>query len=75
MMPPRNSHTHCQAAQSHYSSQSLSKSVSEPTLGRKRKNTKDQQWLKNIGVLVVNWKFRALIENRQTKILITKKEN
>ncbi len=25
--------------------------------------------------LVVNWKLIALIENRQTKILITKKEN
>jgi len=40
-----------------------------------KKITKAQQWLKNIGVLVANWKLRASIENRQTKILITKKEN
>ena len=38
------------------------------------KTTKTQQWLKNIGVLVVNRKFRALNKVRQTKILITKKE-
>ena len=31
MTPTLNSHTHCQAAQSQRSSQSLSKSVSEPT--------------------------------------------
>jgi hypothetical protein len=39
----------------------------------KNKTTKTQQWLKNIGVLVVNWKYRALNQNRQTKILIMKK--
>ena len=36
-MPTLNSHTHCQAAQSQRTSQSLSKSVSEPTHGRKKK--------------------------------------
>jgi hypothetical protein len=30
---------------------------------------------KKIGVLVVNWKLRTSIENRQSKILITKKKN
>jgi hypothetical protein len=34
-----------------------------------------QQWLKNIGVVVINLKFITSIENRQTKILIVKKEN
>jgi hypothetical protein len=29
---------------------------------------------KNIGGLVINWKFRVSIENRQTKILIMKIE-
>ncbi len=37
MNPTLNSHTHCQAAQSSRTSQSLSKSVSEPTHGRKKK--------------------------------------
>ena len=37
MTPTLNSHTHCQAAQSQGTSQSLSKSVSEPTHGQKRK--------------------------------------
>jgi hypothetical protein len=32
-----NSHTHCQAAQSQRTSQSLSKSVSEPTHGQKKR--------------------------------------
>ena len=36
-MTQRNSHTHCQAAQASRTSQSLSKSVSEPTHGRKKK--------------------------------------
>jgi hypothetical protein len=40
----------------------------------RKENSSVQQWLKNIGILVVNWKFRASIENRQTKILIVKKE-
>ena len=37
MNNPRSSHTHCQATQASRSSQSLSKSVSEPTHGRKIK--------------------------------------
>ncbi len=37
MTPTLNSHTHCQAAQSQRTSQSLSKSVSEPTHGQKGK--------------------------------------
>lgn len=37
MNPTLNSHTHCQAAQSSRTNQSLSKSVSEPTHGRKKK--------------------------------------
>tara|TARA_R110002126_G_scaffold71433_1_gene179125 strand:- start:864 stop:1028 length:165 start_codon:yes stop_codon:yes gene_type:complete len=45
MTPTLNSHTHCQAAQSQRTSQSLSKSVSEPTHGQKRKSTIAQQWL------------------------------
>jgi len=36
-MPTLNSHTHCQAAQSSRTSPSLSKSVSEPMHGRKKK--------------------------------------
>ncbi len=35
--PTLNSHTHCQAAQGSRTSQSLSKSVSVPTHGRKKK--------------------------------------
>ena len=35
-MPTLQSHTHCQAAQSQRTSQSLSKSVSFPTRGRKK---------------------------------------
>lgn len=37
MNPTLNSHTHCQAAQSKRTSQSLSKSVSAPTHGQKKK--------------------------------------
>ena len=33
----RNSHTHCQAVQTSRTSQSLSKSVSEPTHGQKKR--------------------------------------
>lgn len=40
-----NSHTHCQASQASRTSQSLSKSVSEPTHGREKRNTIAQQWL------------------------------
>lgn len=36
-MPTLHSHTHCQAAQSQCSIQSLSKSVSAPTHGQKKK--------------------------------------
>ena len=36
-MPQLNGHTHCQAAQSSRTSQSLSKSVSAPAHGRKKK--------------------------------------
>jgi len=35
-MPKLNSHTHCQAAQTSRTSQSLSKSVPEPTHGRRK---------------------------------------
>jgi hypothetical protein len=35
--PPLQSHTHCQAAQASRTSQSLSKSVSFPTHGRKKR--------------------------------------
>jgi hypothetical protein len=48
--------------------------MSLPTPCRPKENNEWQQWLKNIGVLVVNWKFRASIKVRQTKILIMKKE-
>ena len=43
----RNNHTHCQAPQTSRTSQSLSKSVSEPTLtdSRTKKSTIAQQWL------------------------------
>ena len=37
-MPTLQSHTHCQAAQARRTSQSLSKSVSFPTHGRKKRN-------------------------------------
>jgi hypothetical protein len=36
-MPTLNSHTHCQAAQTSRTSQSLSISVSEPTHGQKKR--------------------------------------
>lgn len=36
-MPTLQSHTHCQAAQANRTSQSLSKSVSFPTHGRKKR--------------------------------------
>ncbi len=36
-MPTLDSHTHCQAAQTSRTSQSLSKSVSEPTHGQKKR--------------------------------------
>ncbi len=36
-MPTLNSHTHCQAAQANSTTRNLSKSVSEPTHGRKKK--------------------------------------
>ena len=43
-MPTLQSHTHCQAAQAKRTNQSLAKSVSFPTHGRKE-STIAQQWL------------------------------
>ena len=54
MTPTLNSHTHCQAAQSQRTSQSLSKSVSEPTHGQKRKSTIAQHCIRAIAGEVVN---------------------
>ena len=51
-MPTLNSHTHCQAAQANRTSQSLSKSVSFPTLGRKE-STGIQHCIKAIAGEVV----------------------
>lgn len=48
------SHTHCQAPQTNRTSQSLSKSVSEPTHGQKRKSTIAQHCIKAIAGEVVN---------------------
>lgn len=42
-MPNAHSHTHCQVAQNNRSGLSLSKSVSEPMHGQKRKSTIAQQ--------------------------------
>jgi len=50
--PALNSHTHCQAAQTSRTNQSLSKSVSEPTHERKE-STIAQQSIKNIGQIRV----------------------
>jgi len=59
-MPTLNSHTHCQAAQASLTSQSLSKSVSEPTHGRK-KSTIAQHCIKAIAGEVVNQRSVHLI--------------
>lgn len=61
MTPTLNSHTHCQAPQSHRTSQSLSKSVSEPTHGQKRKSTIAQHCIRAIAVEVVKSKSVHLI--------------
>lgn len=47
------SHTHCQAAQRSRTSQSLSKSVSEPTHGHKMKSTTAQHCIRAIAGEVV----------------------
>ena len=60
-MPMLNSHTHCQAAQSQRTSQSLSKSVSEPTHGQKRKSTIAQHCIRAIAGEVVKSKSVQLI--------------
>ena len=54
MTPTLNNHTHCQAAHSQRTSQSLSKSVSEPTHGQKRKSTIAQHCIRAIAGEVVN---------------------
>ena len=51
--PTLQSHTHCQAAQSSRTSQSLSKSVSFPTHGRKKKGTIAQHCIRAIAGEVV----------------------
>ena len=61
MTPTLNSHTHCQAAQSQRTSQSLSQSVSEPTHGQKRKSTIAQHCIRAIAGEVVNRKSLHLI--------------
>jgi hypothetical protein len=50
--PPLQSHTHCQAAQAKRTSQCLSKSVSFPTHGRKKKSTIAQHC---ISVMRAEW--------------------
>jgi len=55
------SHTHCQAAQANRTSQSLSKSVSEPTHGQKRKSTIAQHCIRAIAGEVVKSKSMHLI--------------
>lgn len=59
-MPTHNSHTHCQAAQSSRTSQSLSKSVAAPTHGRK-KSTIAQHCIRAIAGEVVNSRSVHLI--------------
>ncbi len=52
------SHTHCQAAHASRTNQSLSKSVSEPTHGQKKKKKNGaQQSIKNIGQTRVSDSF------------------
>jgi len=59
-MPTLNSHTHCQAAQSQCSIQSLSKSVSAPKHGRKE-STGIQHCIRAIASEVVNRRSVHLI--------------
>ena len=61
MMPPLNSHTHCQAAQTSRTSQSLSISVSEPTHGRKESTGIQQSCIKAIAGEVVKSRSVHLI--------------
>ena len=61
MMPPLNSHTHCQAAQTSRMSQSLSISVSEPTHGRKESTGIQQSCIKAIAGEVVKSRSVHLI--------------
>jgi len=60
MMPPLNSHTHCQAAQTSRTSQNLPISVTEPTHGR-RESTGIQHCIKAIAGEVVNSRSVHLI--------------
>ena len=68
------SHTHCQVAQkTNRTSQNLSISMALPTLPEKSHgHTTMAKKHRGFGSKL---EFRASIENRQTKILITKKEN
>jgi len=59
-MPTLQSHTHCQAAQANPTSQSLSKSVSFPTHGRKE-STGIQHCIRAIAGEVVNSRSVHLI--------------
>lgn len=61
MTPTLNSHKHFQAAQCQRTSQSLTKSVSEPTHGQKRKSTIAQHCIKAIAGEVVKSRFVYLI--------------
>ena len=61
MNPTLNSHTHCQAAQSQRTIQSLSKSVSEPTHRQERKSTIAQHCIRAIAGEVVKSRSVQLI--------------
>jgi len=74
-LPTQKSYTLPSRSKANRTSQNLSKSMLFQRYKQDEKETASvQQGLKNIGVLVMNWKFRASIENRQTKILIMQKE-
>jgi hypothetical protein len=60
-MPTLQSHTHCQAAQANRTSQSLAKSVSFPTHGRKE-STGIQHCIKAIAGKVVKSRYVHLIK-------------
>lgn len=60
-MPQLNSHTHCQAAQSQHTSQSLSKSVSVPTHEQKEKSTIAQHCIRAIAGEVIKSRSVHLI--------------
>ena len=59
-MPTLQSHTHCQAAQANHTSQSLSKSVSFPSHGRKE-STGIQHCIRAIAGEVVKSRYVHLI--------------